>query len=431
MWSTRHNASSSWKYIVMAIALLDSDLKLRKTDEKYELTLFNLDLSSKQQSFRINLKEQECGLDSIKFHIFKFNNRPRPSNRKRVLVISCFSEFGCETLGCMYSIPRLVKQNPGLYIIAMGWHGREFLYRHLVDEFWEIDEKFMWLRDYSRAFHHVSLNLSALEKAACNYGAVVPASVLGRYFVGNLCRTCGYFWNEWKSKVEKCPSCKNTFIVKSILGDIAESKKKACGFSKLSEQSKIWAKNLIKRKTVALFARGRKTYGRNLDKEFYINLIDLLKSKGYDVIWMGERQNIISCPVDDILDFSQMKEARDLEKTLALIANVNFTIQFWTASTRLAGIVGTPFLLFESPDQIYSFPHKLGQEGKRLELSTFGPKKLCISDYELCFQNQEETLSLTKRCIEEMERGDFSEVEGLIKDVELTKKCREEFYASM
>lgn len=111
-------------------------------------------------------KRSELKLDEVQFTIYKFNNRPKPVKKDRIVIISCFSEFGCETLGCMYCIPRLLRQHPGKYVIVMGWYGREYLYRHLVDEFWEIDESFMWLREYTRAFHHVSDNLKKTRRSS-------------------------------------------------------------------------------------------------------------------------------------------------------------------------------------------------------------------------------------------------------------------------
>ncbi len=411
----------------MAITFLDTDLLLRKKSENFRITSCDTSYTLREQVINVKTKEREVALSDVKFSIFKFNNRPKPTDRRRVLIISCFSEFGCETLGCMYCIPRLIQRNPGLYIVAMGWYGREFLYRDLVDEFWEIEEECMHLRDCCNAFCHTSQNLKAIEEGACHHGTVVPSSVLGRYFVGNLCRTCGKFWNEWK-KVEECPACQSTVITKSILSDISNTKKLA-KIPKISAEIKKWADGFITPKTVGVFARSRKTYGRNLSSDFYVQLINLLKEKGYNIIWMGEKQNVLPCPVSDIVDFSRMSESRDLEKTLAIISNLCFTVQFWTASTRLAGMVGTPFLLFESPDQIYSYPLKQGQEGKRIELATFGYKKLCIADYKLCSDSQLKTLELAKKCITDMEQGDFSDVEGLIEDIELARKQRKEYYA--
>jgi len=83
-------------------------------------------------------------VDKFEFNVFKFNNRPKPTNSRKVMIISCFSEFGCETIGCMYCLPRLMKRYPGFYYIAMGWYGRSYLYKHLVDEFWELKEEHMW-----------------------------------------------------------------------------------------------------------------------------------------------------------------------------------------------------------------------------------------------------------------------------------------------
>ena len=79
-------------------------------------------------------------LSELKFKIFKFNNRPKPQDIKRILIISCFSEFGCESIGLHYCIPKVISCNPGAYVICVGWHGRDYLYRHLVDEYWEIEE---------------------------------------------------------------------------------------------------------------------------------------------------------------------------------------------------------------------------------------------------------------------------------------------------
>ena len=150
--------------------------------------------------------EKEEILTSAKFTVHKFNHRIKPKKKNRIKIISCFSEFGCETIGCMYCIPRLTKRFPGSYIIAMGWHGRAYLYKHLVDEFWEIDESFMWLRDKTRAFHFESQNLENIENSAAVHGDVIPVRTLGKYAICNYCRTCGKFWNEWRRKSDKCGS---------------------------------------------------------------------------------------------------------------------------------------------------------------------------------------------------------------------------------
>jgi hypothetical protein len=375
-------------------------------------------------------KLSELSLDKVTFHVHKFNNRIKPSKKERVVIVSCFSEFGCETLGCMYCIPRLLKNFPGRYVIAMGWHGREYLYRHLVDEFWEIDEQYMWLRDYTRAFHHVSDNLKRLEEAATLHGDVIQSVVLGKYAVSNMCRTCGKFWQEWRRQSEKCPACNSTVITRSIFTDIVNCKPHAKKIPRPDKKVLDWAKDLVGSNCVGIFARGRKTYGRNLPPDFYVNLIKLLENLGYSVIWLGEKQSTLPCPVDHVLDFSRMNESRDLEKTLAIICNLKFTIQFWTASTRLAGMMGTPFLLFESPEQIYASYSGLmsAQEGKRLELTTFGPKKVVVSHYKSVLENPSKALDLVNQAIIEMNNQNWEDLIGLVEDKEFSNVLKNEFY---
>jgi ADP-heptose:LPS heptosyltransferase len=189
-----------------------------------------------------------------------------------------------------------------------------------------------------------------------------------------------------------------------------------------------WAAGLLKKPTVGIFARGRKTYGRNLTPEFYVKLIQNLESMGYQVIWLGEKQSTQPCPVPHVLDFSRMPESRDLERTLAIICNLEFTIQFWTASTRLAGIMGVPFLLFESPEQVYvSYAGIMGaQEGKRLELTSFGPKKVVLAHYMSVMDKPDEALELANRAIREMREGNYEEILGMVEDMQFSTQLQEE-----
>ena len=375
-------------------------------------------------------KMPEPILNELMFHVHKFNNRPKPNKKERIVIISCLSEFGCETLGCIYCIPRLLRSFPGRYVIAMGWYGREYLYRHLVDEFWEMDEQYMWLREYSRAFHHISENLKRLEEAATMYGSVVQSVSLGKYAVSNVCRTCGKNWQEWRKRTEKCPSCNSTVLMRSIFTDIKNCKNKARNIPKPENKVLEWAKNLVGDNCVGIFARCRKTYGRNLTPDFYIKLIKILKNLGYNIIWLGEEQSTLPCPVDHVLDFSRMKESRDLEKTLAIICNLKFTIQFWTASTRLSGMMGTPFIIFESPEQIYASHSGLmsAQEGKRLELSTFGLKKIVISHYKSVVENHSAALDLVIQAIDEMKKNNWEDLIGLVEDKDFSNTIKNEFY---
>lgn len=367
-------------------------------------------------------------LESLSFTVSKFNARIKPPRRDRIIIVSCFSEFGCEILGSLYCIPRLLKRFPGRYVIVMGWYGREYLYKHLVDEFWEVKEDFMWLRDHTRAFHHISDNLKRAEEAASRFGTVVPAEALGKFLVGNYCKSCGKYWHDWINYSNACPSCNSTYIIRSFLTDTAEIKKTARRIPAPSADKLAWAQSLLKGPTVGVFARARKTYGRNLPPEFYVKLIALIRSMGWDVIWLGEKQNTLPCPVDDVLDFSRCPESRDLERTLAIVKQLKFTIQFWTASTRLAGLMGTPFILFESPEQIYSTGLNPAQEGKRLELTSFGPKKVIISHYFNVLNNQDAALELIPKAVQEMKLGNYEDMVGLVEEPEVIRLLRDEYY---
>jgi len=373
------------------------------------------------------MRGSEQRLEKVKFSVHKFNNRPKPG-RDKTLIISCFSEFGCEVVGCMYCIPRMLKRFPGRYIIGMGWYGRAYLYRHLCDEFWEINEENMWLRDYCYAFHHMSDNLKRIEKGAAHKGAVVPSSMLGRFAIGNYCRTCGKFWNEWRRGSTECPLCKSTVITSSIFGDPEEYKQTAVRIPTPSSDKLAWAKKLVGENTVGVFARGRKTYGRNLPPEFYVKLIDKLEKRGHKVIWLGEKQSTQACPVEHVLDFSRSDLSRDLEKTLAIISCLKYTIQFWTASSRLAGMMGTPYILFESPEQIYCSGFNPGQEGRRLELTTFGPKKVVLSHYLNALNNQEGALVLVDKAIDELEAGNYEDMIGMVEEESSTELLKTSYY---
>lgn len=351
--------------------------------------------------------EREKIID-VEFTIHKFNSRPKPKDTKRVMIISCFSEFGCETVGVMYCIPAILRQFPGYYTIVMGWYGRDYLYRHLVDEFWEIKEEYQWLRDYCRAFHHESRNLKKIEQSVQEYGKVIPTTQVGQICVTSSCRQCKHRWGH--EKPAKCPHCGSTNIFRPIFSDIQTAKQYVTMIPKPSRQTMENAQQYLKDKSVGVFARGRTTYGRNLQPEFYVKLVGLLEEMGYNPIWLGEKQSTQPCPVDHIVDFSRMAEAQDLELTLAILSQLEFTVQFWTASTRLSSMMGIPYLLFESPDQIFGN----GQEGYRRNLCDFGSSKLCISHFLNVFEDHENALGLVRECISEMNEGNYEDKFGLL-----------------
>ena len=356
-------------------------------------------------------------MEDIKFNIFKVSGRPRPNDQRQVLVVCCFSEFGCETMGALYCLPRLIRDHPGKYLIVVGWHGREYLYRHLVDEFWEVKPDHMWLREYARAFHHESKNLERVEEALKEYGTVVPSAYMGRIAISAKCFGCRLFYNTVYvdgTRYEKsvCPQCGGSDILFPILGDVSYWKPRAIRIPAPSEAKMLSVKKYLGGRPVGIFARARKCYARNLQPEFYVGLIDLLRRMDYDPIWLGEKVSTLPCPVPDVVDFSRMDEAKDLETTFAIIKSCEFTVQFWTASSRLAGLMGVPYLLFESPDQIWG----KGQEGIRRNLCDFGPRKLSINHFLNVYQDNGKGLDIVEECVGEMEGGNYEDHMGLVEE---------------
>lgn len=338
--------------------------------------------------------DPEVMLEGVKFKVHKFNVRPKPAAKNHTVIFSCFSEFGSELLGCLYCIPRFLQtQFLGHYVVAMGWKGRAFLYRHLVDEYWELDDEFQWLREYCRAFHHSSRNLRKVERAVNKiHGKVVDANAF------------------------------SLMTVRDLYKDITETKKTACWTPEPSREAYESVKKFLKPNSVGVCARNRKCYGRNLTIDFYKRLLDMLCEMGYDPVWFGERSTTHDCPYSHITNFRDSPEADDLEKTLAFVSGLRFTVQFWTASTRLAGLVGTPFIIFESPDQIYG----VGHEGLRLSLCTKGKKKLVISHFHSIHSDNESGLNLVRKAIYDIRVGNFDPVIGLVESPDVIKKLRDD-----
>jgi len=356
-------------------------------------------------------------IPEIKFHKHKFNNRPQPKDNRRILFITCFSEFGCESLGLMYCIPKIIQQNPGTYVICVGWFGREYLYRHLADEYWEMHEEFQWLREHTQAFQHTSKNLSKLEESLKDMGQVYKGASMGQICLGNTCLDCRHFWGD-ESESAKCKKCGSDNIDRALLANIPYYKKFAVHIPQPSSKIQVQARSYLKPNSVGVFARGRVCYGRNLRPEFYEQLIANLEEHGYNPIWLGEKQSVLPCPVPHITDFSRLPESRNLELTLAIISQLKFTVQFWTASTRLSSMMNVPWILFESPDQIVG----MGQEGKRIALSTNNDKKkLVLSQYHNVVEKEDEALALVNLAISEMNQNNWDDIIGLVDQPEIIK----------
>ena len=108
-----------------------------------------------------------------------------------------------------------------------------------------------------------------------------------------------------------------------------------------------------------------------------------------------------------------------------LISNLKFTVQFWTASTRLASMMNVPWILFESPDQIAG----IGQEGKRIGLTTdYNKKKLVLSHYCNVLEDHDQAINILDRALGEIKNNNWQEIIGMIENpeaVELMLKKQE------
>lgn len=363
------------------------------------------------------ISEERIG--ELVFRVHKFGPRPRPSV-PNVAIFPHFCEFGSEFVASMYCLPFLLNGRlQGKYSVVMGWHGRAYLYKHLVDEFWELAEEHMWLRESSRAFHHDSVNLRRAEKAARQHGVVVNTSmeygIMAVYERLRACTSagCGGRVGMRTDGRQRCEKCGTLYPPPGFYRYVNDMKERAVWVPRPSQAKLDLVEPLLGPNPVGVTGRNRKCYGRNLDADFYRKLLLRLEAAGYTPVWLGEPATSLPCPVDHVYDFSRSPMAGDLEITLALVSKLKFTVQFWTASTRLAGVTGVPFLLFESPGQIYG-PE--GQEGFRMSLCTRGPKKLVLAHYKNVVENQDAGLDLVFKAVSEMERGNYDNLVGLVEN---------------
>lgn len=326
-----------------------------------------------------NIFQVEKLLNEVKFirYIYKQSNKPR-------LFVNCLVEFGCEALLPHFILHHLVTSNSKFHIVFLGWKGREYFYKDYADEFWEIDSEYMFLRDYVRAFTNVSKNIRNIEESFKSYGTVFSSKFLGNYFLESCCSVCKAKIGTCK-KLPKCPKCGSIRFINSLFADLHTTKNRYRPISLPRSNFLSWAKSLIKKPTIAIFARNRKTYGRNLPEAFYIKMIESIRQRNYEVIWLGEKTSSLDCPVSDVFELSRSEYADNLEACTALVSLCKATFQAWTASTRFSQITNTPFFLVESPDQIYGN----GQEGKRLYLLTqdLAKKKIFLSNYIRAINN--------------------------------------------
>lgn len=362
--------------------------------------------------------EPERRLESVAFHVHKFTNRQMPSDRRKIMVVPCFYEFGVETIGLCFCLPQIIHANPDCYVVAVGWHGRAFLYSRVVDEYWEIDESHQWLREYSDAFRNESRNVAKLETKLQQFGRVVPGSYMARMCVQYFCLECKHPFVSHDHIATKCDKCGGNNLVKPLFGDLGANKRRFMQIPSPSPAKVELARSWLGRRPVGIFARNRVRYGRNLSVGFYQSLIDRLRAMGYDPVWLGERQSVHACPDSTVFDFTSSPDSRDLETTLAVISQCAFTVQFYTASTRLASMVKTPWILFESADQLVG----RGQEGMRVILTTdYDRKKIVIANFQTLSENEGLGLEACENAVRDVERGDFGTVVEMVDNPELVR----------
>ena len=258
----------------------------------------------------------------------------------------------------------------------------------------------------------VSRNVKRIEKQLDKHGMVFRGENLGMLCVQNTCQICKKVFGADDSE-NPCPYCGSQQVDWGFLANVYHHRKFAVRVPRPSIRMMELAKKYLGPNPVGIFARSRLMYGRNLRPEFYVRLIERLESLGHTPIWLGEKQSVYPCPLERIVDFSRKPESRDLELTLAIVASLQFTVQFWTASTRLASMMGTPWILFESPDQIVGH----GQEGKRILLTTDDDKKkIVLSNFFTVCENEDKTLDLVGRAIREMGEDNWDEIVGLVEE---------------
>jgi hypothetical protein len=334
-----------------------------------------------------NIKKNKSLLKSISFKIHKYNDK---NDSFPKLFFSCFCEFGCESLLPTYLIPRINKNFPDHKKIVLGWQGREYFYKHLVDEFWEIDPKCMNLREKCKAFMHNSKELSSLEDVLSKKSVVVDGKKLGNLCVSAACYACQSEFAVGKTE-SSCMNCGSTNIKKSLFQGVKEYKNYIKFLPRPSSSLSSMVENLIPSNSVALFARNRKAYGRNFTAEHYRKIIDVINDIGYNVVLLGEPVSSLNFKHPNVVNLLNHRLAGNLEFAFAVVERCVFSLQLYTASTRISSLLDVPYILVESPDQIYG----RGQEGIRLSLTTRNDKKkkLILSNYINTLENFDKFLN--------------------------------------
>ena len=340
-------------------------------------------------------KDKELIFKELVFKKHIFNPETDISSR---LFYFSFAEFGCESLIPTFLIPRINTGFNRYRKIVLGWSGREYFYRNVCDEFWELDEKFMALKNESYAFKNISREIIALNKRLSNLGIVINGDKMGNLCLNCRCQDCSEEFYRDRGDIS-CIKCGSNRVIKSLLQGCKEYKKSISPLSPIGDKYVEWANSIIPVKSVALFARNRKTYGRNLPENFYDKIIDLIISMGYNVVLLGEPISSYNIQSPKIINLFNTEYAGNLEAAFAAVNKCDFSIQFYTASTRISSLLDKPFILVESPDQLFG----RGQEGRRLSLMTknYSKKKFIVSNFSDVLDNFDKFFTIFKDAAED------------------------------
>ncbi len=349
---------------------------------------------------RLKFKKQESNR-KIEFNELCFNKHvfTEENEFKKKMFFLSFGEFGCETLLPTFLIPRIINNFPEYRKVVVGWSNREYFYRELCDEYWELDPQYMILKNNSYAFENTSVELASLYKRLSPLGIVIDGTKIGKLCVKAKCKKCSFEFEADRGDIY-CMKCYSEDIEKSLFQGSRIYRKYAVPLPRIKKEFVDFASNYIPDNTVALFARNRKTYGRNLSVEHYEKTIDRLISLGYNVVLLGESVSSYNLKNNKIINFMDHEFAGNLEAAFAIVNCCVFSLQFFTASSRISSILDKPFILFESVDQIYG----RGQEGIRLSLMTknYNNKKLVLANYADVAENTDESIDLMEQAVREL-----------------------------
>lgn len=327
-------------------------------------------------------------------HVFK-----EEVNFSKKMFFLSFGEFGCETILPTFLLPRMNNNFQEYRKIVIGWKDREYFYRDICDEYWELDSKYMMLKNNSYAFENTSVEIASLNKRLIPLGVVINGTKIGKLCVKAKCKKCFFEFEVDRGDVY-CAKCYSDNIEKSLFQGSREYRKYSNVLPQINKKYIDFAQDYIPENTVALFARNRKTYKRNLTTEHYDKIIDMIISLGYNVVLLGESVSSYSLKNEKIINFMNHELAGNLEAAFAIVNKCVFSLQYFTASSRISSLLNKPFVLFESADQVYG----RGQEGIRLSLMTkdYNNKKIVLANYVDVAENTDDAVATTKQAIQEL-----------------------------